>query len=75
MRRIPYIYLSNNNKQVHYICPKCRHEIPRDLYKLQEWCPSCDHPINRIAKNIMKAYELLDKELFDYFIDMYRGDK
>ena len=69
MRRIPFIFIDKNNK-VHYQCPKCKNLIPRDLYRLQDWCPVCEHPLNRTAKNIMKAYELVDKEMFNYFISI-----
>lgn len=72
MRRIPFIHIKNN--RLFYICPHCKNVIPRDLYKQLDWCPSCDLMLNKTAKSIMKVYETLDKEFYDYFIEIYRGE-
>lgn len=66
MRRIPYIKIIN--KQVEYICPRCKQIIPRDLYMLQENCPNCNLAINKVAKTIMKVYKILDREFYEHFI-------
>ena len=69
MRRVPYIYIKGKSKEVVYICPKCFCEIQRDLYILQDYCPTCGHPINRTSLSIMKVYKLIDKDMLRHFID------
>ena len=66
MRRIPFIYVKEN--KVQYVCPCCKHIIPRDLYKLNELCPTCGNYINRYAKTIKKVYKIVDEEFYKYFI-------
>ena len=73
MRRIPFIHIKD--RKLYYICPTCRNTIPRDLYKSLDYCPSCESYLNKTAKSIMKVYKELDKEFFDYFIDIYRGER
>lgn len=69
MRRVPYIKI--DNRDVHYICPRCKHEIQRDLYILNDYCPTCEHPINKISKSMIETYSLVDKEMLKHFIDKY----
>lgn len=70
MRRVPYIVVKDN--KLIYICPKCKKGLPRDMYKMQEWCPYCEHPLNQTSKGMLKVYKILDKEFYDYFIDTIR---
>ena len=64
-RRVPYIIVSKN--KISYICPSCGKIIPLDYYKMQDYCPYCDKSINRTSKGMMRTYQLLDKDLYDYF--------
>lgn len=73
MRRIPFILVKEG--RLMYLCPQCKKVIPRDLYVLQNWCPSCESRLNQTAKSIMKVYKDLDKEFYKHFIDIYRGEK
>lgn len=65
MRRVPYIKIKD--RCVYYICPWCNKVIPRDFYKSQDWCPTCEKPINREARMIMSQYKQYDIELYYKF--------
>lgn len=73
IRRVPYIRVKD--KKLYYLCPVCYNILPRDLYKLNEYCPHCDSYINRTAKSIMKVYKSLDLDFYNYFIQIVRGDR
>ena len=70
MRRIPYIKIKDN--KLYYLCPNCKHIIPRDLYKDFDYCKLCYVPLNRTAKSILKVYREVDLEFYDYFIELIK---
>lgn len=70
IRRIPYLKV--NNSGVHYLCPQCKSEIPRDMYKTSETCPVCYSYINRTCKSMMKTYKDIDIGLYKFFIQLLR---
>jgi uncharacterized CHY-type Zn-finger protein len=73
MRRVPYVKIVN--KSIYYLCPKCGSILPRDLYVIQDWCPVCDHPLNRTSSGMMKFYKLVDKQFYEIFIDNIKKGK
>ena len=70
VRRMPYLKIENN--KVSFVCPVCNQVIPIDLYKLNDYCPHCYSALNRTSKTLMKKYYELDKDLYNYFIVIYR---